>query len=130
MGEIIIDDEIPYGDEIRLDGGWVDLISSAKQISSELVRISSRLRDFIKIIEITVDENDCIVANMDYISFSMMYKYGGAKYGGMNIPINERASELFVKLYETTAISPSQYKDGNLFFPEILVKGNIKPKGD
>ncbi|MBQ2445168.1 MAG: hypothetical protein II272_01875, partial [Oscillospiraceae bacterium] len=29
------DDEIPFGDEIRLDGGWVDLISSAKQISSE-----------------------------------------------------------------------------------------------
>ena len=41
MGEIISDDEIPYGDEIRLDGGWVDLISSAKQISSE------RSEDFI-----------------------------------------------------------------------------------
>ena len=27
--------EIPYGDEIRHGGGWVDLISSAKQISSE-----------------------------------------------------------------------------------------------
>ena len=36
MGEIIFDDEIPFGDEIRLDGGWVDFISSAKQISSEL----------------------------------------------------------------------------------------------
>jgi len=35
VGEIIFDGEIPYGDEIRLDGGWVDLISSAKQISSE-----------------------------------------------------------------------------------------------
>ncbi len=34
VGEIISDDEIPCGDEIRLDGGWVDLISSAKQISS------------------------------------------------------------------------------------------------
>ena len=41
MGEIIFDDEIPFGDEIRLDGGWVDLISSAKQISSE------RSEDFI-----------------------------------------------------------------------------------
>ncbi|MBR3919420.1 MAG: hypothetical protein IKJ59_11900 [Clostridia bacterium] len=49
MGEIIFDDEIPCGDEIRLDGGWVDLISSAKQISSEFTRISSRLRDFIEI---------------------------------------------------------------------------------
>jgi len=29
VGEIIFDDEIPCGDEIRLDGGWVDLISSA-----------------------------------------------------------------------------------------------------
>jgi hypothetical protein len=36
VGEIIFDDEIPFGDEIRLDGGWVDFISSAKQISSEL----------------------------------------------------------------------------------------------
>ena len=79
-------------------------------------------------LEITVDENDCIVASMDYISFAMMYKYGGAKYGGMNIPINERASELFVKLYETTAIPLSQYKDGNLFSPEVLVKGNITPE--
>ena len=48
VGEIIFDDEIPYGDEIRLDGGRVDLISSAKQISSEFTRISSRLRDFIE----------------------------------------------------------------------------------
>ena len=79
-------------------------------------------------LEITVDENDCIVASMDYISFAMMYKYGGANNGGMNIPINVRASELFVKLYETTAIPLSQYKDGNLFSPEVLVKGNITPE--
>ena len=79
-------------------------------------------------LEITVDENDCMVASMDYISFAMMYKYGGATYGGMNIPINETASELFVKLYETTAIPLSQYEDGNLFSPEVLVKGNILPE--
>ena len=36
VGEIIFDDEIPCGDEIRLDGGRVDLISSAKQISSAI----------------------------------------------------------------------------------------------
>jgi len=35
VGEIVFDDEISCGDEIRLDGGWVDLISSAEQISSE-----------------------------------------------------------------------------------------------
>ena len=28
VGEIIFDDEIPCGDEIRLDARWVDLISS------------------------------------------------------------------------------------------------------
>jgi len=41
VGEIISDDEIPYGDGIRLGGGWVDLISSTKQISSVDTRISS-----------------------------------------------------------------------------------------
>ena len=76
-------------------------------------------------LEVTADENDCMVASMDYISFAMMYKYGGAKYGGLNIPINETAAELFVKLYDTTAIPLSQYRDGNLLSPEVLVKGSI-----
>ena len=79
-------------------------------------------------LEITVDECNCIVASMDYISFAMMYKYGGEKHGGMNIPINKNASELFVKLYETTAIPLSQYSEGNLFSPEVLVKGKILPE--
>lgn len=79
-------------------------------------------------LEITVDESDCVVASMDYISFAMMYKYGGTKNGGMNIPVNETASELFVKLYEVTAVPLSQYEDGNLFSPEVLVKGNISPE--
>jgi len=65
---------------------------------------------------------------MDYISFAMMYKYGGASNGGMNIPINERASQLFVKLYEITAIPLSQYGAGNLFSPEVFIKGNITPE--
>jgi len=33
MGKIVFDDEIPSGDKIRLDEGWVDRISSAQQIS-------------------------------------------------------------------------------------------------
>jgi hypothetical protein len=49
MGEIISDDEIPYGDEIRLDGGWVDLISSAL---ADFIRVflgfHRALRDFIE----------------------------------------------------------------------------------
>ena len=46
VGEISYADEISCGDEIRLDGGRVDLISSAKQISSEYPRISSRFGRF------------------------------------------------------------------------------------
>ncbi len=50
MGEIIFDDEISCGDEIRLDGGMVDLISSA---SADFIRgytdfIVSNANDFIK----------------------------------------------------------------------------------
>ncbi len=48
MGEIIFNDEIPFGDEIRLGGGWVDLISSAMQISSE------RCSDFITLCAISL----------------------------------------------------------------------------
>ena len=78
-------------------------------------------------LEITVDDNSCIVAEMDYISFAMMYKYGGAKYGGKNVPVNLQAAELFVRLYEVTAIPIAEYAD-NFFSPEVLVKGNIDAK--
>lgn len=77
-------------------------------------------------LEVTVDDSICIVAEMDYISFAMMYKYGGAKYGGKNIPVNFKASDLFVELYETTALPIAEYND-NFFSPEVLVKGNINP---
>ena len=49
MGEIISDDEIPFGDEIRLDGGWVDLISSAlADFIRVLLGFHRALRDFIE----------------------------------------------------------------------------------
>ena len=49
VGEIIFDDEIPYGDEIRLDGGWVDLISSAlADFIRVLLGFHRALRDFIE----------------------------------------------------------------------------------
>ena len=50
MGEIIFDDEIPYGDEIRLNGGWVDFISSA---SADFIRACS---DFIVLCAISLKE--------------------------------------------------------------------------
>ena len=75
-------------------------------------------------LELTVNDDICTIAEMDYISFAMMYKYGGAKYGGKNIPVNLKASELFVQLYETTALPVAEYAD-NFFSPEVLVKGNV-----
>lgn len=78
-------------------------------------------------LEITIDDSLCTVAEMDYISFAMMYKYGGGKYGGKNIPVNHKASDLFVQLYETTALPISDYND-NFFTPEVLVKGNVSPQ--
>ncbi len=78
-------------------------------------------------LEIEVDENRCTVAEMDYISFAMMYQYGGKKYGGKNIPINEKASELFSQLYEITSL-PIQEYDDNFFTPEVLVRGHIDPE--
>lgn len=76
-------------------------------------------------LEITVEEDRCMVAEMDYISLSMMYKYGGVKFGGKNLPINPEASTLFARLYEITAVPLSTYDD-NFFTPEVLVKGAIR----
>lgn len=76
-------------------------------------------------LEVEVEEDRCTVAEMDYISFAMMYKYGGAKYGGQNLPINPEASNLFVRLYEVTAAKISACERSNYFTPEVLVKGKI-----
>ncbi len=78
-------------------------------------------------LEISIEEELCTVAEMDYISMAMMYKYGGAEYGGKNIPVNPEASELFVRLYEVTSLPLPQYQD-NFFSPEVLVEGDIKPE--
>ena len=67
MGEIISDAEIPYGDEIRLDGGWVDLISSAKQISSEWNG------DFIALCAISSKIYLCFVPNIVNATFAYFY---------------------------------------------------------
>ena len=64
VGEIIFDGEIPCGDEIRLDGGWVDLISSAKQISSE------QSEDFIALCAISLkNEQSCSIIQLDKLEF-------------------------------------------------------------
>ena len=64
VGEIIFDGEIPHGDEIRLDGGWVDLISSVKQISSE------QSEDFIALCAISLkNEQSCSIIQLDKLEF-------------------------------------------------------------
>ena len=64
VGEIVFDGEIPCGDEIRLDGGWVDLISSAKQISSE------QCSDFIALCAISLkNEQSCSIIQLDKLEF-------------------------------------------------------------
>ncbi len=77
-------------------------------------------------LEITVDENRCLVADMEYISFAMMYKYGGKKFGGKNFLINPQASDLMSKIYEITTLPITHY-DNNFFSPEVLVSGDILP---
>lgn len=64
-------------------------------------------------LEVFAREENCLVAEMDYISFAMMYKYGGKKYGGQNLPVNTEASNLFVRLYEVTALPITDYEKGN-----------------
>ena len=79
-------------------------------------------------LELSVEEDKCIVAEMDYISFAMMYKYGGKKFGGKNIPVNQEASDLFIKLYKITSQPISNYEKDHYFTPEVLVKGTIQPE--
>ena len=63
VGEIIFDDEISYGNEIRC-GGWVDLISSVKQISSE------QSEDFIAPCTISLkNEQSCSIIQFDKLEF-------------------------------------------------------------
>ena len=58
MGEIVCDDEI------RLDAGWVDFISSAKQISSE------QSEDFIALCAISLkNEQSCSIIQLDKLEF-------------------------------------------------------------
>ena len=71
VGEIIFDGEIPYGDEIRLDGGWVDLISSAKQISSE------QSEDFIALCAISLKTvGICGIIHLDKLEFDEVITNG------------------------------------------------------
>ena len=75
---------------------------------------------------INVDAERCLIADMDYVSMAMMYKYNPEGEGIAKKPVNPEAEKLFVQLYEVTAVKPCDYYDGMHFSPEVLVKGDIQ----
>ena len=78
-------------------------------------------------LKVNVDEERCLIADMDYISMAMMYNEKYAKEDGIaKKPVNQKAESLFVQLYEATAVKPQNYYNGMHFSPEVLVKGDIK----
>ena len=73
-------------------------------------------------LEVTVDQIRCRVAEMDFASIAMMYRQGS---GGK--PVNLEAARLLAKLYQVTSVPLSEYQEGMLWTPEVLVKGDIEP---
>jgi len=75
---------------------------------------------------VRVGSGRCLVADMDYVSMAMMYKYNPKGEGIAKKPVNPEAEKLFVQIYEATAVKPCDYYDGMHFSPEVLVKGDIQ----
>ena len=76
--------------------------------------------------KVNVNEERCLIADMDYISMAMMYKYGSQVGNAVKKPVNANAENLFVQIYEVTAVKPCDYYDGIHWSPEVLVKGDIQ----
>ena len=73
-------------------------------------------------LEVTVDEERCTVAEMDYASCAMMYRQGQKSH-----PKATEAAALLAELYQLTSVPLSAYQPGMFFSPEVLVKGDIEP---
>jgi hypothetical protein len=73
-------------------------------------------------IEVTVEEDRCHVAEMDFASIAMMYLQGS---GGR--PKNAEAACLLAEAYRVTSVPLSEYVEGMFSTPEALVKGDIDP---
>jgi hypothetical protein len=74
-------------------------------------------------VEVTVDEERCTVADMEWSSLALMYLQG---QGGK--PRNPEASRLLGELYRATAVPLSEYRPGMFWTPEVLVKGDVPPE--
>jgi hypothetical protein len=71
-------------------------------------------------VEVTVDEDRCVVGDMDLFSLALMYYQGS---GGK--PRNAEASRLLAEAYRVTGVALSRYTPGMFFTPEVLVKDDI-----
>jgi len=71
-------------------------------------------------VEATVDEDRCHVAEMDFASIALTYLQGS---GGK--PKNAEAARLLAQVYRVTSVPLSEYVEGILWTPEVLVKGDI-----
>jgi len=71
-------------------------------------------------VEVNVDEDRCVVADMTYITLAMMYQAGQ-----MSKPKNPEAARLLTELYKATAVPVSEYLPGMFDAPEVLVRGDV-----
>ena len=74
-------------------------------------------------LEITVDEDRCTVAEMDFASLALMYRQGQR-----GKPKDERVAALFGDIYRLTSVPLCDYKPGVFWSPEVLVKGEVEPE--
>ena len=77
--------------------------------------------DFVYL-EVTVERERCVVADMEWSSLALMYKQGQGR------PQNMEASRFLAELYRVTAMPLSEYVEGAFWTPEVLVKGDIPPE--
>ena len=71
-------------------------------------------------IQVTVDVERCVVADMEFSSLALMYKQGqGSK------PKDQRVSALFAEVYALTAVPLCDYAPAMFFTPEVLVQGDV-----
>ena len=73
-------------------------------------------------LEVTVDQDRCLIADMEFISLAITYSRGfGAR------PANPEAARLFSEVYRVTSMPLDRYEQGMFFSPEVLVQGDIAP---
>ena len=71
-------------------------------------------------LEVTVDEDECLVTDMMYINLAQMYLHGE-----LGKPRSEEAGDLLKQLYVAAAVPLAKYTDGMFMRPEVLVRRAI-----